>query len=94
MHALNIFNKGDALLFQEISEVTERERVPFNCLRAVVLTAMIENVLFNGRTNSPFRAQRNACQLVQWTLQEQLARAFCEKNQKIQDISNSLKAVT
>ena len=37
-----------------ISEVAKRERVPFNGLRAVVLTAMIENVLLDGGTESTF----------------------------------------
>jgi hypothetical protein len=47
MHTLDILNTGDALLFQESGEVVERERVPLNRFRAVVLATMVKNVLFN-----------------------------------------------
>ena len=55
MHALDILDRGYTLLFEKISEVAERERVPFKGLWAMVLAAVIEKVLFDGRTESTFR---------------------------------------
>jgi hypothetical protein len=54
MHTLYVLDKGHTFLFQKISEVSERERMPFNGLRTMVLTTMIENVLFKGHTESAF----------------------------------------
>ena len=42
MHTLDVLDTGHALLFQEISEVAEREGVPFKSLWAMVLAAMVE----------------------------------------------------
>src|SRR5512142_2055671 len=54
MHTLDILDEGHALLFQERGEVAERQRMPFNRLRAVVLTAMVEDVLLNRGAQSAF----------------------------------------
>ena len=55
MHALDILERGYTLLFQKISEAPEREGMPFKGLWAMVLAAVIEKVLFDGRTQSTFR---------------------------------------
>jgi len=42
MHALDILDRGYTLLFEKISEVAERERVPFKGLWTMVLATMVE----------------------------------------------------
>lgn len=39
---------------QEVGKVAERERVPLDRFGAVVLAAMVEDVLVNGRTQRAF----------------------------------------
>jgi hypothetical protein len=58
MHALDVLDRGHPLPFQEISEVPERERMPFNGLGTMVLTTMVENVLLNSRAESTFCTSR------------------------------------
>lgn len=52
MHTLDILDIGHTLLFQKSGEVDEREGMPLDGLWTVILAAMIEDVLINGRTDS------------------------------------------
>lgn len=58
MHTLNILDKGHAVLFEERGEVAERKSMRCNGFGAVVLAAMLKNVLFNRGTQSAFRTRR------------------------------------
>src|SRR5947209_905552 len=50
MHSLYVLNRGNALLFQVVSEITQRQVMPLYRFRAMVLTLMIKDVLLDGRT--------------------------------------------
>jgi hypothetical protein len=50
MYPLNILNVGNTLLFKKNSEVTERQVVPLDGFRTMILALVIEDVLFDGRT--------------------------------------------
>jgi hypothetical protein len=58
MYALDVLDEDYVLLFQKIGEVAERKRMPLDRLGAVVLAAVIEDVLINGRGERAFRPRR------------------------------------
>ena len=58
MYPLDILDIGDALLFQVVGEIAQREIVPFDSLGAMVLTLMVEDVLIDGRTEGALGTTR------------------------------------
>src|SRR5579875_2652969 len=51
MHALNLLDLCHALCFEVIRQVAQREGMPLNRFRAMILAFVVENVFLNRNTN-------------------------------------------
>src|SRR6266516_2117336 len=94
MHALYVLDKGHTLLFQKISEVTERDSMPFNGLWTMVLATVIENVLSNGRPDSAFRTRRETLACLGRRLSRSvLLLLFARRIKRHRNTSNSREGI-
>ena len=60
MHTLYLFQVDHTLLFQEVRQIPQREQMPFNGFLTMVLTSVVEDILFNTYTKRPLWTPRSS----------------------------------
>ncbi len=63
MHSLNLFQVDHPLVLQKVRQISQSEGMPLNGLLTVILTPVVEEILFDACTKQTL-----------WTLESSVAR--------------------